>query len=395
MSGPKHGTPRKGESKGAAFKVAEERESSLKRLPSTWGKDDGYRSRISPISGWNIIELDCWADPRKTEQWGREMMGAIGPQRFQREYLRNWALSTQTPFFPEWTNRGGMETFGYELAELSRRDIVVGLDFGFRRPAVIVGQTNPLKTRLYLFREWMPRNLSAPAFMEVVEWLLGELEEWDVGPEGQRHIHDLRTQADAGKGPPVPWLRRPSRVVRYSGPEALRVSQEVTSEAAERRVADIWANRGFPLTLQAQPIEAGAMILRHLMRHQPKKAIPYLIVDPWCEITVEAFDGGYTYKRPTRDRPQPKDPAKDGYYEHMMDAVRYLAVAAIDPLRLDKREHEDNVELKKAQAPKPSGREPGSYSRAEVGRSQDEELFSNPFLPAPARRRGVYSREER
>lgn len=372
-----------------------ERESKLTELPAKWGEDDGFRSRVTPRSKWNVIELDCWADPRKTQDWAREMIATIGMQRFQREYLRNWSLSTQSPFYPEWTLRGGDQAFVRKVTALAPSQIVVGMDFGFRHPALVMGQTNPKATRLYVIREWMPRNIGAAAFLEVAEWLLGELSEEALSVEALRHVMDLREDADNGKGPTVPWVRRPPRVVRFSGPEALRTSQEVTSESQERRIVDIWANRGFPLTLQAQSVKAGELVVRHLLRPWLKKSEPYLIVDESCKLIREAMNGGYTFKRPTRENPAPDEPAKDGYYEHLMDALRYLAAGCINPLKIDEGIDEKTPELKQPGLPVSArGREhPGTYSRDKVVDDADP-AFSTPWGDEGRGARDVYTRGE-
>lgn len=384
-----------GKPKDHHLETHEERESKLTGLPERWGHDDGFRSRLSPRSKWNIIEFDCWADPRKTAEWAKEMMATIGMQRFQREYLRNWSLSTQSPFFPEWALRGGDEAFVRKVTALAPRPLVVGLDFGFRHPALVAGQTNEKATRLWVMREWMPRNIGAPAFCEVASWLLGENAEENLSTEALRHVLDLREDHEKGKGPFVPWFRRPPQIIRHSGPEALRTSQEAANESQDRRVVDIWASRGYPLTLQSQSVKAGELVIRHLLRPWPKRAEPYLIVDKSCKILIEAMNGGYTFKRPTRDNPAPDEPAKDGYYEHIMDALRYLAAGCINPMRMDEGTDESTPESRKLDRPvSGKGRkDPSIYSRAEV-KDDDDGTFSSAFAEGPASGRGVYTRGE-
>jgi hypothetical protein len=371
----------------------EERESKLTELPVRWAGDDGFRSRVTPKSRWNVIEFDCWADPRKDEDWAREMIATIGMQRFQREYLRNWSLSTQSPFYPEWTMRGGNSTFTRQFTSLGPGPVFMGLDFGFRHPALVVGQTNAKASRLYVLREWMPRNIGAAAFLEVAEWLVGELPEEMLSTEAQRHVLDLREDCERGRGPFVPWFRRPGRVVRHSGAEALRTSQEVANESQDRRIVDIWANRGYPLTLQAQSVKAGELVLRHLMRPAMKKADPYLLVDESCKLILEAMNGGYTFKRPTRDNPAPDEPAKDGYYEHIMDALRYLAAGAVSATAIDEGNDDRTPESRPAAAVGAKAQRPGEYSRDKIV-DPDDGTYSSAFSADVTTGRGYYSRGE-
>jgi hypothetical protein len=371
----------------------EERESFLKQLPADWGMDRGFRARISPLSRWTVIELDCWADPRKTDEWALEMVATIGMQRFQREFLRNWSLSTQSPFFPEYLTRGGDEQYVYPITELGRGDIFMGLDFGFRRPALVAAQANLSRTRLYLLREWMPQNLSAQAFMEVSEWLMGEFPEDRIQAEGLKHVLDLKRDAERGDGPPVPWFHRPGRIVRFTGEEANRTAQEVASETAERRIADIWAAAGFPLQIHSLPVKQGEMVMRHLLRNVPKGAMPWLVIDPWCKIIRQGFGGGYTYKRPTKINPQPNEPAKDGYYEHLQDGLRYMASQVID-IRAKTSDTEKPLKKGKPAQPPARGKDPGTYSRSEVGRPKDEGFGSQYDLPNHGWTKDVYTRGE-
>jgi len=353
----------------------DERESFLKQLPPDWGGNEGFRARISPLSRWCVMELDCWADPRKTEEWALEMVATIGMQRFQREFLRNWSLSTQSPFYPEYLVRGGDETYCYPIQALGKGDLYMGLDFGFRRPALLAAQTDVARTRLFLLREWMPQNISGPAFMQVAEWLMGEYPEERIAPEGMKHVLDLRRDAERGDGPPVPWFHRPPRIVRFTGPEANR-TQDIVNDTEERRISDLWAAAGFPLMIHAQPVKQGELVIRHLMRTVAKGCMPWLVVDPWCKIIRQGFGGGYTFKRPTKINPQPNEPAKDGYYEHLQDGLRYMASQIIDIKAKTSDTKKPQPEARTE--PKPRGKEPGSYSRADVDRPEPAQ-FSSPY----------------
>ena len=371
------------------FAVQAERESFLKDIPQDWGKDGGFRARRTK-AGWTVIELDPWADPRKTSEWARRTIAAIGPQRFQREFLRNWSLSTQSPFFPEWMMNGGDERFVYEFASVGQGPLVLGLDFGIRRPAVIAMQGNSLKTRLYVLREWSPINIhSAITFMEVVEWLVGELEEGQLSASALVHALDLRRAADEGKGPKVPWFTGVRNIIRHTGPEALRTDQMASEESRERRVVDLWESRGFPLSLQSSNVKGGTDVIRHLLRSTPSRW-PYLMVDKSCTLLREAFAGGYTFKRPTREKPVQDEPAKNGIHDNVMDALRYGAVALIDPKVVDRGEVEEPVTTvvgSQVEVERPKDRM--IYTRGE-GQDEGDGCFSSMW----GEDRSVYTRGE-
>jgi len=53
---------------------------------------------------------------------------------------------------------------------------------------------------------------------------------------------------------------------------------------------------------------------------------PLVLLDPSCEISVEAYRGGWYRKKPVMGKAIDDDPVKDGYYEHIVDADGYVMV---------------------------------------------------------------------
>ena len=141
-------------------------------------------------------------------------------------------------------------------------------------------------------------------------------------------------------------------------------------------------------------MKSGELVIRHLLRHQPKKVDPFFLIDQSCEILREGFNGGYTLKRPTRLDPAPDQPAKDGYYEHLFDGLRYLLLSAVDPRRVDNGEVDDGVEPERVKVIKESRRDKGYYSRAELTAEERDDAFSSPFShrSESSGRRDIYER---
>jgi hypothetical protein len=54
------------------------------------------------------------------------------------------------------------------------------------------------------------------------------------------------------------------------------------------------------------------------------KGQPKLLIDPECEILIEAFEGGYCNMKGLRD--DDIRPMKDGVFDHIMDAFRYITM---------------------------------------------------------------------
>jgi len=292
----------------------------------------GFESYITAKSKWCVMRVGIKADPRKTDDWAKRTEAIIGPHKFAMEYGLTWGVSSNLPFYHEYQTRGGDETFVRRHVEIGKGPVLVGLDFGQLRPAIVLGQTNAKRTRLHLLREWSPLGIAGPAFAEVCGWLCGWFPLSRVSESGLQHVYALRKSADAGEGPAVPWIDWvATESHRYASHEALRNAAEVASESHERNTAAIWAAKGMPLSVGSFDVSDSAGAIRHLLRLPPPNApLPYLVIDPWCELIIRAFNGGYTFARATKANPHPNKPFKDGVYEHLMDALRYLVNGFID-----------------------------------------------------------------
>jgi hypothetical protein len=293
-----------------------------------------------------VFTIGLAADPRKTADWEKQMKARVGEQAFAQEYGLQWGISSNMPFFPEYQIRGGDETFVRKINGVGKGPLLVGLDFGQMKPAIVLAQTNLRATQLFLLREWLPMGIPGPAFAEVCGWLCGWYPLNRVSAAGLQHVHRLQRQAAAGEIPAVPWLpeghNRDSH--RYAGHEALRQAGEVASESNERCNADIWAAKGMPLSVGSYLVVDSAGAIRHLLRQPPPNAaLPYLVIDESCTIIRRALNGGYTYARATKANPNPIKPFKDGLYDNMMDAVRYLAAAVIDMRKADNGQADEDV----------------------------------------------------
>ena len=54
--------------------------------------------------------------------------------------------------------------------------------------------------------------------------------------------------------------------------------------------------------------------------------IPALIVDESCKIIIDGFLGGYHYPKAQGTKPVKEEPERDGYYEHLLNALEYIVV---------------------------------------------------------------------
>ncbi|MGI0015530.1 MAG: hypothetical protein ACREBU_19105, partial [Nitrososphaera sp.] len=73
-----------------------------------------------------------------------------------------------------------------------------------------------------------------------------------------------------------------------------------------------------------------ADILNRMMHQTTKDGQPLVVCDPSCDITIEAWRGGWHRRKPELGKPVHDDPMKDGYYEHLMDADGYIFVGTYE-----------------------------------------------------------------
>lgn len=85
-------------------------------------------------------------------------------------------------------------------------------------------------------------------------------------------------------------------------------------------------------------IQSGIDFIADLLRKPNCSCgMPVVLVHHKCQGVVEAFGGGYHYAE-TRPNAAPKDkPVKDGYFDDIMDSVRYAAEHFVRPAMLEGR----------------------------------------------------------
>lgn len=88
-------------------------------------------------------------------------------------------------------------------------------------------------------------------------------------------------------------------------------------------------------------IEEGLKVLKELMDTKIKGTEePNLLVHPRCKILIEGFKGGY-------HRSQGSEiPEKDGYYDNVMDATRYLALHCVQRAKVNMMTRTVNENMK-------------------------------------------------
>ncbi len=288
----------------------------------------GYISRKTP-AGHRHLLLDFWSVPTRTPEWAAHMKKQMGERQFNREFRRDWESTAGDPYYPEW------QTVEKEKRVISSSGIVRGLpilrfwDCGFRYPGCLWAQYSQEQNRLWILRELMPSDIDAHSFIFLVLFLSGQIEQetfnLEAPPMAFRWLEKLQREE---KYPPPPWFSSegvPPQFLDFAGPEATQVKDAITSENEDRTYAEIMSSMGIQLQTRFVRHKARSTVLRSLMRPRPDGYFG-LVVDPACDILIRGLNGGIAYEVPGKDEMASDECVKDGYFEHLHDALGYGVV---------------------------------------------------------------------
>lgn len=208
-----------------------------------------------------------------------------------RKYPQDWIARY---LYGEWggIDQGAPVFAGFDRSKHVRQTyfykpnkVWVGLDFGYASPGVVWAQADR-KYRLQVVREWLPRQIDIYRLIEGVIkrnglWFPDATFAYFCGHDGNQ-----RTPLAKGNDP-------------RTGMEVLHAYGLFPSYRFHHR-------------------EAAFTIIRNLLKIQDDGE-PGLIVDPYCEVVIEALDGEYRYAKEKEDQPE-----KTGIYDPVIDCLRYI-----------------------------------------------------------------------
>lgn len=216
----------------------------------------------------------------------REAQKMMSPERYAREYELDFTSYAGKAVYPEFKRDIHID---HQVWFNPAIPVWRGWDFGYHRPAVVF-------TQVLGDGSW---------------WILGEC-------LGQDQTLDRFLEEQV-----LPYQERlfpNAKFLDAADPAGKHVSDktEHTSFAilAQRRI--------FPYARRSE-IDEG---LTHVHARLQSTVVgkPGIKVHPRCLVTVEGMQGGYRYPEPTTATPEPKVPLKDGYFDHIQDTIRYIAV---------------------------------------------------------------------
>lgn len=296
----------------------------MKKKLREYAKLPGVNVRRTP-RGIVVFELDYIADPAKRDPaWAARMRARMPNEKeWRREFMRDWTSAAGDAFYPEF----GIEPYRYiyPATRLLNAPIVRGWDFGFRHPACVWFQYSPKSGRVWVLRELMPENIDTFSFRDLVLYLSGQksLEQLERRPQALAWVKKIK---DDPRMPAPPWFEAdasaPIHWLDFSGPEATKVSASVEGEHKERSDKAILEAEHLVLECPSVGIAAREAVMRRLLQRRPD-GHPGIVFDPACPILIEGMNGGIAFAKETKLNPDPTEPNKDGYYEHLHDALGY------------------------------------------------------------------------
>jgi hypothetical protein len=284
----------------------------------------GYSRRYNS-RGFLIVEADRWCDPAHDAEWERRVRPKYTERAWRREQMRDWSISSGESFYPEFSSIRNV-CIRPIPALPTGSTIVRGWDFGFKHPAVVWVVASP-NGHVGILREIMPSNINSHNFRDLVRYLSGQLDLSDLYQmkrDRAIEIVDQITSSKRWRYPKPPWFEPGMKFVDYAGHEALQ-TRSIEGEAKERNEVEVLRAGGINLHALATRISAREYVWRRLMMVW-EDGMPGMFIDPSCTLLIEGLGGGIVYPEATPGNPEPTDPKKDGFYEHLHEAAGYALI---------------------------------------------------------------------
>lgn len=241
----------------------------------TWQEDNGYTAAILHFS----------SDPEGRDQVARQEGTSL--EEYEQEHNLSFTQVSGKSVFQEFDPASHLNPAVYYAPGIP---VWRGIDFGYHRPAIVYSQC-----------------LGDGAW-----WALGEILGQDTSLakflENEVFPYEKENFPDAN-------------FVTCADPAGKQVSDK-----SEHSSFAVLANyRIFPYARKTE-INEGLTLIRNKL-HETVVGRPGLLIHPdRCPILAEGLGGGYHYPEVRPGKPEPELPEKDGYYDHVIDAFRYVAV---------------------------------------------------------------------
>lgn len=251
------------------------------------------RARIESISkgvglrknrnGYSVINLHWSASPKKDDNWKAESQKSyVSLDAWNQEQELDFNKTEGQRVFPGFR----IDAHVKQIKANPYRTIWRGWDFGYNHPACVWLQMDELG-RLNVLHELLGEEILINEFAAEVKAI-------------SRRLFPGCGFKDAGDP-----------------------AGQAVNDKSERTTVDVLRALGIRVNMRKRPVREGINTIRGLLIPQGDVKSRF-VIDPQCEHLIDGFLGGYT-------RNDEEEPIKDGFYEHLFDAMRYYCNVQVDP----------------------------------------------------------------
>lgn len=242
------------------------------------------------IEKWELSTYENWENLPLAYRGSLETM----PKSWQRKYLYGKCgfIPDGRPFYEGFKE----QVHAYDLSFNPMRDLILSWDFGFHHPAVSFHQLD--ESYWNILKELMGNEITIQNFCKQVTAFL--------------NIH-------------FPG----AKIINVGDPACLQ-----TNDKSEKTSWQICKDHGFEIKCRQSTYRLRKEIIDKKLS-QMVNGKPMLRVDRSCKTIIDGFLGGYHY--PERSPGQANSPLfdqpfRDGFYEHLLNTVEYVAINIFKPI---------------------------------------------------------------
>ena len=250
-------------------------------------------------SGKIEVETLLWKlHPDKTDAWYEKQKRERSDKDIAQELDINYTISAGEPFYRGF--KRGIHTKPFEY--MKDRQLLLGWDYGRIHPCCVITQ------------------LSSMGIWYILDCIFGSnVLIYDFGNRVKEYLN----------------MNYPRMVVRNYGDPA--GNQE--SDKSLRTSSQILSEIGFdimsvPSNTSMTNYDARKAIIEGKIKTLINGSPSLMVNDTeQTQIVIEAFEGGYRYPSANKFGFFKDMPLKEGYYEHVMNSIEYIAVNIFNPLQ--------------------------------------------------------------
>lgn len=255
-------------------------------------------ARLRKEGKTKVVSLHWKAHPHKTKAWYDKECLKRTEREIAQELDINYTVSAGKPFY------GGFmrSIHSKQLDVIKDKELILGWDYGYHHPCCIISQID-VKGR------WI-----------ILDCLFGEDELIDEF--GNKVKQFLNTNY------------RGMSIVSYGDPAG---NQE--SDKSRKTSVQILHDIGFSVySIPSNTSQTNYNARKKIIEGKFKQLIdgvPALIINdiPRTQLIIEAFEGGWHYPEANKHGYIEERPVKEGYYEHPINSIDYIAVNMFSPVK--------------------------------------------------------------